>query len=153
MLIKMMSGGADYDKNLRLRLVLGLAFLAVGIVGFLCWFFLVPDSGLNEHARGYYLGAATGVTLGAVILLARVLYLMRRPEARRRARIQDTDERRQHIIRSAAQVAGVAAFMAAACLTFVVIPFNEQAAHVLLGVMAVYSLVWLAAAAWLSRKL
>ena len=36
--------------------------LCIGLVGFACWFFLVPDSDLSEHAQGFYLGAANGIT-------------------------------------------------------------------------------------------
>ena len=29
---------------------------------FVCYFLLVPDSDLSEHAQGFYLGAANGIT-------------------------------------------------------------------------------------------
>ena len=47
-----------------------IAMLCIGLVGFACWFFLVPNSHLSEHAQGFYLGAATGITAGALFLPA-----------------------------------------------------------------------------------
>ena len=72
MLMKqLLTGGGDCDKTLRQRWWAALALLCMGLVGFVCWFFLVPDSGLSDHAQGFYLGAASGLTSGALILLAR----------------------------------------------------------------------------------
>ena len=63
MLVKMMlTGGGDYKKSLRQRRWAAIGMLCIGLVGFVCYFLLVPDSDLSEHAQGFYLGAANGIT-------------------------------------------------------------------------------------------
>ena len=61
---------SDYDRSLRRRRLLALSLLAVGITGVVCYFLLVYNSeALSDHARGFYLGAATGICLGALVLI------------------------------------------------------------------------------------
>ena len=87
MLIKtILTGNGDYSACLRQRRWAALALLAMGLVGFLCWFFLVPDSHLSEHARGFYLGAASGITAGSLLLLIRTQYLTPRPSGERKSK-------------------------------------------------------------------
>ena len=43
------------------------------------------------YARGFYLGAASGISIGAVILLIRMQYLLTHPEARKKAKIQEQE--------------------------------------------------------------
>ena len=63
---------SDYDRSLRRRRLLALGLLAVGITGLACYILLIHNSGvLPGYARGFYLGAASGISLGAVILLDR----------------------------------------------------------------------------------
>ena len=154
MLMKqLLTGGGDYDKTLRQRWWAALALLCMGLVGFVCWFFLVPDSGLSDHAQGFYLGAASGLTSGALILLARTQYLMTHPQARRKARIKETGERELHITRSAAQIAGGLTIFGAALSLFVVLPLSREAYYALLGVILLYTALFFLSALWLSRKL
>ena len=54
------------------------------------------------------------ITVAAVFFLVRTLYLMSHPEAKRKARIEETDERQQKIVGGAAQFAGLFTFYAAA---------------------------------------
>ena len=153
MLIKTPFCGPDYNKSLRLRLWLGAAFLLVGLVGFACWFLVVPGSSLDDHARGFYLGAATGVTLGAVILLARTGWLLTHPTARKKAQIEDTDERELHITRTAAQFAGLFTFFVTAALLFWAVAAPLPAFKVLFSLMLCYGLSFSFARMYLSRKL
>ena len=53
MLIKTTGRGPDYGKNLIQRRWAFLALLAVGATGLVCYFFLVPGSGISGHARGF----------------------------------------------------------------------------------------------------
>ena len=66
MLIKTTGRGPDYGKNLIQRRWAFLALLAVGATGLVCYFFLVPGSGISGHARGFYLGGASGITGAAL---------------------------------------------------------------------------------------
>ena len=75
MLIKLLTGQPDYEKALRYRRLACLALLAVGLVGLACYALLVPRSGLGDYAQGFYLGAACGITGGALVLLLRTRYL------------------------------------------------------------------------------
>ena len=144
----------DYDRSLRRRRLLALGLLAVGITGLVCYFLLVHDSGvLSDHARGFYLGAATGICLGALILLIRIQYLLTHPEARKKAKIQEQDEREKSIINQAFQFAGLFTFFAAAASMFVLAAVSREAAAVVLAVMAVYAAVFLLANLYLSKKL
>ena len=153
MLMKMFNT-SDYDRSLRRRRLVGFGLLAVGIIGVLCYLFLIHDSDvLPDFARGFYLGGASGITIGAVFLLMRVTYLLSNPEARKRAKIQEQDEREKTIINQAFQFAGMFTFFAAAASMFVLVAVSLEAALAVLGVMAVYGVTWLVANIYLSKKL
>ena len=77
------------------------------LAGLGCYVWLVPGSGLSDHAQGFYLGGACGITAGGLGLLIRSQWMLRHPEKWRKARIQETDERNQRITAQAAQMAGV----------------------------------------------
>ena len=154
MLIKTsLTGNGDYSACLRQRRWAALALLAMGLVGFLCWFFLVPDSHLSEHARGFYLGAASGITAGSLLLLIRTQYLITHPQAQRRAKIKEADERERKIVHTAFEVAGGVTFFASAAALFVVLPLSMDAFRALLAVMTLFCLAFVTAIAWLSKKL
>lgn len=125
----------------------------MGLVGFACYFLLVPGSTLSDYAQGFYLGAASGITAGAVILLGRVQYLLTHPAAQKKARIRKTDERERAIVRSAFQTAGVVTFFTAAGALFVVLPIYPQAFYALFAVMGLYSLAFLISAQILEKRL
>ena len=154
MLIKaMLTGGGDYEKSLRQRRWAAIAMLCIGLVGFACWFFLVPNSHLSEHAQGFYLGAATGITAGALFLLVRTQYLITHPQAQRRAKIKETDEREMHIIRTAAQMAGGLTIFGVVLSLFIVLPLCMEAYYALIGVVFFYTAVFFLSNLWLSKKL
>ena len=96
---------SDYDRSLRRRRLMSLGLLAVGITGIVCYFLLIHHSDvLSDYARGFYLGAASGITIGSVILLIRMQYLLTHPGARKKAKIQEQDEREKAIINQAFQL-------------------------------------------------
>lgn len=150
---KMMTGGGDYEKSLKQRRWAAIGLLAVGLVGFVCYFLLVPGSSLSDHAQGFYLGAATGISFGALLLLIRTQYLLTHPQAQRKAKIKETDEREMQIVRTAAQAAGAITFVGATAALFVLLPLSMDAYYALIGVMIVYCLSFLLCRLWLSRKL
>lgn len=153
MLFRSVLFSEDYDKSLRRQRLYALAMLAVGSVGAVCYFALVEDSALPDFARGFYLGASCGLVVGAVVLLIRCVYLMKNPEARKKAKIRDTDERERHITNKSFQFAGIVTFFTAAAALFVVLPLNMGAFFALLCAMALYALSFVAASLWLSKKL
>ena len=145
---------SDYDRSLHRRRLMALGLLAVGVTGIACYLFLIHGSQvLSDYARGFYLGAASGMTIGAVVLLVRVQYLLTYPEARKKAKIQEQDEREKAIINQAFQFAGMFTFFAAAASMFVLVAVSMEAAMAVLGVIAVYAVVWLISCAYLSRTL
>ena len=144
----------DFDRSLRRRRLLALGLLAVGITGLACYFLLVHDSEvLSGHARGFYLGGATGICLGALVLLVRVQYLLTHPEARKKARIQEQDEREKAIISQSFQFAGMFTFFAAAASMFVLVAVSIEAARAIFSVVTVFAAVFLLANFYLSKKL
>lgn len=143
----------DYDRSLRRQRLYALCLLAVGIVGIVCYFTLVDGSALPDFARGFYFGASIGVTAGALILLLRVTRLMRDPEARKKAKIRDTDERERHITNRAFQIAGLVTFFTSAAALFVLLPLSMEAFLALLAVMALYCGCFVVISLWLSKKL
>lgn len=152
MLLKLISCGANFEKTLKLRRLVAAALLCVGLVGLGCYFFLVPGSTLPDFAQGFYLGAASGITAGAVILLCRVQYLLNHPERQRAARIRETDEREQTIVHSAFQVAGLVTFFAATAALFVVLPFSQSAFWALFAVIVFYAAVFMLACGVLEKR-
>ena len=154
MLVKqLLTGGGDYEKSFKQRRWAAIGMLCIGLVGFACWFFLVPDSHLSEHAQGFYLGAASGITSGALILFIRTQYLLTHPQAQRKAKIKETDEREMHIIRTAAQMAGGLTIFGVALFLFIVLPLNMDAYYALMGVVFFYAAVFFLSSRWLSKRL
>ena len=144
----------DYERSLRRRRLMALGLLAVGITGLVCYFLLARDSEtLPDFTRGFYLGGASGICLGALILLIRMQYLITHPEARKKAKIQEQDEREKTIINQSFQFAGIFTFFAATASLFVLVAVSREAAVTLLAVLAVYAVVFLLANVYLSKKL
>ena len=152
MLIKTTGRGPDYGKNLIQRRWAFLALLAVGATGLVCYFFLVPGSGISGHARGFYLGGASGITGAALANLLRNEWMLRHPELWKKARIQETDERSQRLTAQAAQLAGVATFFLQALAAFVLVAVDPMLVKVLLGSILAYILFFLGARAALARR-
>lgn len=145
---------SDYDRSLRRRRLMAFGLLAVGITGLLCYLFLVRDSdALPDFARGFYLGGASGISIGAVFLLIRTTYLLSNPEARKKARIQEQDEREKAIINQSFQFAGMFTFFAAAASLFVLVAVSLEAAAAVVAVVGVYSITWLFRMFYLSKTL
>jgi len=154
MMIQHLTGGNDFERSLKTRRTIAFALLTVGIVGVVCYLLFVYDKDvLPDFAQGFYLGAASGISLGSAILLVRTLYLLGHPEEQRKARIRETDEREKAIKQNAFFFAGFFTFFAAAAALFVVLPFSRAAFFALLAVMVVYALAFLAAVAYYSKKL
>lgn len=143
----------DFDKTLRLRRVVSIGLLAVGAVAIASYFLLVYQSALPDFAQGFYLGAGSGILLGALILLIRTQYLLRHPEARKKAQIKEQDEREQTIVNRSFQFAGLITFFLTAAALFVVLPLSFAAFNALLAVMAVYCIVFLGANVYFSKTL
>ena len=155
MILKRMTqnAGGDYCKSLRQRSWAALAILAIGLTGLGCYLWLVPGSGLSDHAQGFYLGGACGITAGGLGLLIRNQWMLRHPEKWRKARIQETDERNQRITAQAAQLAVVGVFFLQALAAFLFVAVDRRLVTVLLCSMAGYILLFLGAQFVLSRKL
>ena len=145
---------SDYERSLRRRRLLAFGLLAVGLTGIIYYFLLIDGSdALPDFARGFYLGGASGICIGSVFLLVRMQYLLTHPEARKKAKIQEQDEREKAIMNQAFQFAGMFTFFASAASMFVLVAVSMAAARAVLGVVAVYSIVWLLANIYLSKKL
>lgn len=145
---------SDYDRSLRRRRLMAFGLLAVGITGLLCYIFLIHNSEvLSDYARGFYLGAASGITIGSVVLLVRMQYLLTHPEARKKAKIHEQDEREKAIINQAFQFAGMFTFFAAVASMFVLVAVSKTAALAVFGVIVVYAVSWPLASLYLSKKL
>ncbi len=145
---------SDYDRSLRRRRLMAFGLLAVGITGLLCYIFLIHNSEvLSDYARGFYLGAASGMTIAAVVLLVRMQYLLTHPEARKKAKIQEQDEREKAIMNQSFQFAGMFTFFAAAASLFVLVAVSLEAAAAVVAVVGVYSITWLFRMLYLSKTL
>lgn len=143
----------DYEKTLKYRQRFALAFLALGLVGEVCYHFLVPQSGLPEFAQGFYQGGAAGILMGALILLVRTRYLLRHPEARKKAQVKEQDEREVTIVNNSFRLAGWVTFFGSAGALFVVLPLNMGAFYALLAAMAVYAITFAVGNAYYGKKL
>ena len=104
-------------------------------------------------SQGFYLGGASGITIGALILLIRVQYLLTHPQARQKAKIKETDERERMIIHTAFRLAGIITFFTAAAALFVVLPLDMGAFRALFGVMILYAACFVVSSAWLSKRI
>ena len=153
MLMRMFDA-SDFERSLRRRRLISLGLLAVGVTGLLCYVLLARGSEvLSDYAQGFYLGGATGITAGALILLIRMQYLLTHPEARKKAKVQEQDEREKAIVNQSFQFAGMFTFFASAASTFVLVAVSREAAATIVAVVAVYAVVWLLSNFYLSKKL
>jgi len=153
MLLKQILTENDYEKTLKLRRLVAFLLLDVGIVGVVCYFLLVDGSDLPDFVQGFYLGASSGICLGSVILLIRAQVLLSDPERRKKARIQETDERQKTIVQNSFRYAGIVTFFASAAALFVVLPLSRPAFFALLGSMVVYAVTFLIANIALERRM
>lgn len=155
MILKRMTqnAGGDYCKSLRQRSWAALAILAIGLTGLGCYLWLVPGSGLSDHAQGFYLGGARGITAGGLGLLIRNQWMLRHPEKWRKARIQETDERNQRITAQAAQIAGRWIQILQVPIVLVLLLVDLRLALVIVCFMGLYSLLYLIARSILVRRM
>ncbi len=154
MLMKLLFCDAhNYERSLKRRRLAAFGLLAVGLIGITCYFLLVDGGPLPDFAQGFYLGAASGACLGAVILLVRTQVLLSDPEKRKQAKIKETDERERQIVHSAFEWAGFVTFFAAVAALFVTLPVNIAAFRALMGIIVLYALLFLLFSVWLERKL
>ena len=145
---------SDYGRSLRRRRLLALGLLAVGLTGLVCYLLLIHDSDvLPAFARGFYLGGSSGIAIGSVFLLVRMQYLLTHPAARKKAKIQEQDEREKAILNQSYQFAGMFTFFAAAASMFVLAAVSRTAALAVFGVIVVYAVTWLIASLYLSKKM
>ena len=121
---------SNYERSLRRRRLAGFGLLAVGLTGLVCYLLLIHDSDvLPDFAQGFYLGGSSGIAIGSVFLLVRIQYLLTHPAARKKAKIQEQDEREKTIINQAFQFAGMFTFFAAAASMFVLAAVGRPAAE------------------------
>lgn len=154
MLAKFIFNSNDFERSLRRRRLFAFGMLAVGITGLVCFILFVQgNEAIPEFIQGFYMGAAAGISLGAVILLVRATYLLRHPEALKKARIKESDEREKQIVNEAFRLAGIITFFTTAAALFVVLPFSFPAFQALLTVMTFYAVTFLALNLILSKKL
>ncbi|MDE6108547.1 MAG: hypothetical protein K2F83_07775 [Oscillospiraceae bacterium] len=154
MLAKFLFSSDDFEKTLRRRRMFAFGMLAVGITGLVCFILFVQgNEAIPEFIQGFYMGAATGISLGAVVLLVRTTYLLSHPEALKKARIRETDEREKQIVNESFRLAGIITFFTTAAALFVVLPFSFWAFQALLCVMAFYAVVFLVLNLVLSKRL
>lgn len=155
MILKRMTqnAGGDYSKSLRQRSWAALAILAIGLTGLGCYLWLVPGSGLSDHAQGFYLGGACGITAGGLGLLIRSQWMLRHPEKWRKARIQETDERNQRITAQAAQMAGRWIQILQVPIVLVLLLVDLRLALVIVCFMGLYSMLYLIARSILVRRM
>lgn len=145
--------GKDYAKALRLRSWAALAIMAVGLVGLVCSFWLVPDSGLGSYAQSFYRGSAWGMTGGGLAFLLHNEWMLHHPETWKRARIRETDERKQRIEARAAQIAGRWLQILQVSIVLVLLLVDLRLALVIVCFMGLYSLLYLIAWTVLSRRM
>lgn len=153
MLIKSLHFSGNFERTLRTRRILSIALLAVGCAALASCVLLVPGSGLPDFVQSFYLGAGCGLVACAILFLIRIQYLIRHPEAWKKARIREEDEREQAIRNRAFRSAGLFTFFAAAAALFLILPFSTTAFFALLAVIVVYFLAMLCFRAYFSRAL
>lgn len=139
----------DYRNILRRRQRVYIAMLILGIVTFsaagaaelFAW-----EVALDSHGLGFYSGVGTGLAFGAATLLIRLRKTLKNPEALRKARIRDTDERVVEISRRATATAGYALLIAVYLIGIIGGMFYPQLLNLLSVLAAVFLLTYLVSA-------
>lgn len=145
---------ADFEQSLRRRRLAGVGLIALGALGCLCYALFLREGGaLSDYARDFYLGFSCGLALAGAVVLIRSQYLLGRPQARRRARIREQDERVRTSPAQACSLPGLFTFYLCAAALLVAVAVNHTIAMVLLTVMAVYAAAFVCAGVVLSKRL
>ena len=139
----------EYRNVLRRRqrsfvamLLLGIVtFAAAGAAELFSW-----NVALDSHALGFYSGIGTGMAFGAATLLIRLRKTLKDPDALRKARIRDTDERVAEIGRRATATAGYALLIAVYLLGIIGGMFYPQLLLLLVVLPMVFLLTYLISA-------
>ena len=145
------ASGGDYSDALRRRRGAALGLLLVGVLGLAL---ALPMGGnLSDPARSLYLGGSSGLIGAGAVLAVRTQYLLSHPQAQRKARIREKDERSQRIAAEAGQAAGAIVMLLCCAAAFLAVPFSRTAAAVLLAAAGCYWAAYLLASVWLGRRL
>ena len=145
---------ADYERSLRRRRLAGFGLMALGALGCLCYVLFLREGGaLSDYARGFYLGFSCGLALAGVVVLIRSQYLLSHPQAQKRARVKERDERERSLTVQAFYLAGLVTFYLCIAALLVAVAVNRTVAVVLLAVLAVYAAVCLIVRLVLSKTL
>lgn len=156
MLIKLFTVSAkdDYREVLKRRSTLALAAAALGLATMVTpalLLLLLP--GLDSHAMGYYSGggaAIFGMGLFAFFSIRRTL----RDEKRLRSeQIKETDERTQEINRRAASLTILLSILGLYIGLLVAVLVNHTVYLTLIGVLAVFILIFLGSILYYRKKL
>ena len=141
-----------YGRALRIRRRIFLWIAALGLLGLVVSITLLPSSGLPPIARAFYRGGSFGVLVSSLVWLARTQFLLRRPERWKENRVRETDERRQHIDRSAAHFAGAAVMYLQFAAALVLAAVDWRLSLLMSGFVLAYFALYLAARWRLSKK-
>lgn len=135
----------DYKRLLLRRqrfyivlMLLGLTTMAIAFLAeFLAW-----NVTLSANALGFYCGAGTGATFATIVFLIRTRRMMKNPEAIRKARIKETDERILEIGRHAAVVAGYVLLIVLYLVCLIGGLFYPELLMILAGLISVFLLAY-----------
>ena len=130
------------ERTYLIMLILGIVtFAAAGAAELFSW-----NVALDSHALGFYSGIGTGMAFGAATLLIRLRKTLKDPDALRKARIRDTDERVAEIGRRATATAGYALLIAVYLLGIIGGMFYPQLLLLLVVLPLVFLLAYLISA-------
>ena len=128
-------------RRQRFYLVLMLLGLTTMTIAFLAEF-LAWDVTLSANALDFYSGVGTGATFATVVFLIRTRRMMKNPEAIRRARIRETDERTLEISRRAAVAAGYVLLIVLYLVCLIGGLFYPELLMLLAGLVSVFLLTY-----------
>lgn len=153
MLFKYFVPGGDYKKTLRFRLRLFVFMVALGVVLIVLSLTVLGESDLPDFAKGFYLGAGSGMTLAGLFFVIRTARLLKNPEAARREEISETDERERAIVSEAMKAVFWVFYVVLIAGIFIALPLNRTVFYTLLVLLLLQSAAFLGALLWYRWKM
>ncbi len=156
MLIKLftVSKKDDYRQVLKRRQTIALAAVALGLVTMVTppiLLFLLPN--LSDHAMGYYSGGGAAIISMGLFAFFSTRRTLRDEKRLRAEQIKETDERTQEVKRRAASLTILLSLLGLYLGLLVAVLMNPTVYLTLLGVFAVFLVLFLGSLAYYGKKL
>lgn len=153
MIIKQLFQGKDYQQTLRRRLGIFIGLTVLGLLLIALSFTAMLTAALPSFARGFYMGAGSGLTLSGIVLSVKTRRLMKNPAAAQKAQISEQDEREQAIVTKAMTTVFWAIYLVLVPGIFIALPLSMDVFYILCGLLFLMTAVFFCSIQWYQKRM